>query len=74
MSTSESTIVPRPKFSPYDVLAPSEVREALGIVSDSKWDDVRRRIPWSDRLGSRTLRIQWSALLTWLAEGTRRVA
>lgn len=64
----------RPSYSPHDVLTPDEVREALAIVSDTKWDDVRARVPWSDALGPRTLRIQWSVLLSWLADGTRKVA
>ena len=65
---------PRPSYQPYDILTPAEVREALAIVGDSKWEDVRSRIPWSDALGARTLRIQWSILLSWLADGTRKVA
>ena len=64
----------RPSYQPHDILTPAEVREALAIIGDRKWDDVRARIPWSDALGSRTLRIQWSLLLAWLADGTRKVA
>ena len=61
-------------YSPHDVLTPAEVREALQIESDDKWDDVSARIPWSSQLGKRTLRIQWSRLLSWLAEGELKVA
>ena len=61
-------------YSPHDVLTPTEVREALQIASDAKWDVVSARIPWSDALGARTLRIQWAILLEWLAERSRRVA
>ena len=64
----------RPSYSPHDVLTPDEVREALGPFSDTKWCDVRARIPWSDALGPRTRRIQWSLLLEWMANSTRRVA
>lgn len=64
----------RPRYSPYDVLEPDEVRVALKIKSDDKWEDVRARIPWSDALGARTLRIQWARLLEWLAEHEREVA
>lgn len=64
----------RPSYSPHDVLVPDEVRQALAIESDDKWEDVRARIPWSDALGARTLRIQWSVLLEWLASHTRKVA
>ena len=48
---------PRRSFDLNAVLTPDEVREALAIVGDHKWDDVRARIPWSDALGARTLRI-----------------
>jgi hypothetical protein len=61
-------------YSPFDVLTPEEVRVALVIESDAKWEDVRARIPWSDQLGARTLRIQWSRLLEWLKDSERRVA
>jgi hypothetical protein len=64
----------RRSYSPHDVLEPDEVREALAIKSDDKWEDVRARIPWSDALGARTLRIQWARLLEWLASHERRVA
>ena len=64
----------RPSYSPHDVLGPDEVRDALQIASDDKWEDVRARIPWSDALGARTLRIQWARLLEWLAAHERRVA
>lgn len=64
----------RPSYSRDDVLLPDEVRVALVIESDDKWEDVRARIPWSDALGARTLRIQWGVLLDWLGEHTRRVA
>lgn len=64
----------KPSFQPHDVVSPEEVRAALNIESDHKWDDVRSRIPWSTQLGQRTLRIEWGRLLTWLAEGERRVA
>lgn len=69
---SEPTI--RPSYQPFDVLSPDEVRAALGIDGDHKWDDVRARIPWSNALGARTLRIQWGRLLEWLAESERQVA
>ena len=61
-------------YQPHDVLTPLQVREALDIQSAKKWADVRARIPWSDALGRRTLRIQWSRLLEWLADSSRRVA
>ena len=61
-------------FQPHDVLNPTQVRDALDIQSAKKWADVKARIPWSDALGRRTLRIQWSTLLTWLGENTRKVA
>jgi hypothetical protein len=64
----------RPTYGPHDVLVPEEVRAALAIESDDKWEDVRARIPWSDALGARTLRIQWAVLLDWLASHTRKVA
>lgn len=57
-----------------DVLTPELVRAALRIESDRKWEDVRARIPWSDQLGARTLRIRWGRLLAWLAESERDVA
>lgn len=64
----------RPSYGPHDVLLPDEVRAALAIESDDKWDDVRARIPWSEALGARTLRIQWGRLLEWLGEHERKVA
>ena len=64
----------RVSYSPHDVLAPDEVRAALAIESDDKWDDVRARIPWSTALGARTLRITWGRLLAWLGEHERQVA
>lgn len=64
----------RPSYQPFDVLTPVEVRIALAIDGEDKWEDVKARIPWSDQLGARTLRIQWSRLLTWLAESERKVA
>jgi hypothetical protein len=64
----------RPSYGPHDVLTPDDVRAALGPFSDDKWEDIRARIPWSDALGARTLRIQWAVLLDWLASHTRKVA
>lgn len=64
----------RPSYQPHDVLTPDEVRQALAIASDDKWEDVRARMPWSDALGPRTLRIQWGRLLEWLADHERKVA
>lgn len=64
----------KPTFGPYDVLTPDDVREALAVVSDVKWRDIKSRIPWSDQLGARTLRIQWSRLLEWLSQSERKVA
>lgn len=63
----------RPSYQRDDLLAPEDVRVALQIDGDSKWDDVRARIPWSDRLGARTLRIRWGRLLDWLEESERAV-
>lgn len=64
----------KPHFQPFDVLTPDEVRVALEISGADKWEDVKARIPWSDQLGARTLRIQWSDLLEWLRESRRKVA
>jgi hypothetical protein len=69
-----SADTPRQSYAPSDVLDPAEVRAALAIKSDSKWDDVKARIPWSDQLGRRTLRISWGRLLTWLESSEKRVA
>lgn len=63
----------RAPYSQYDVLSPEEVRAALGPISDTKWDDVKARIPWSDAVGPRMLRIQWGRLLEWLGEWERAV-
>jgi hypothetical protein len=64
----------RVSYSRDDVLSPDQVREALGPFSDSKWKDVSARLPWSDALGARTLRIRWGALLDWLEGSVRLVA
>lgn len=64
----------RPRYTKDDVLSPEEVRAALGIVGDHKWEDVRARIPWSDALGARTLRISWGRLLAWLEAHEKAVA
>ena len=64
----------KPTYHRDDVLSPDEVRAALGIISDHKWEDVKARIPWSDFLGARTLRIQWGRLLDVLADHERKVA
>lgn len=65
---------PPRSFALHDVLGPDDVRAVLQITSDHKWEDVRARIPWSDQLGSRTLRIEYARLLSWLAASERRVA
>lgn len=57
-----------------DLLSDEEVREALGPLSDHKWEDVRARIPWSEAVGSRHLRIRWGRLLEWLETKEREVA
>lgn len=62
------------EYGLLDVLSPDDVRAALGPFSDDKWEDIRARIPWSDALGARTLRIQWNRLLLWLAEHERKTA
>lgn len=64
----------RQSYQLHDLLTPEQVRDALSIESDHKWRDVSARIPWSDQLGARTLRIQWANLLAWLNESHRRVA
>lgn len=64
----------RPSYHRDDVLDPEQVRDALGPFSDSKWEDVKARIPWSDFLGARTLRISWGRLLDELEKHERRVA
>jgi hypothetical protein len=67
-------ILSKPTYAPTDVLSPEDVRAALGPLTDDKWKDVKARIPWSEALGQRTLRIQWSRLLSWLGEHERKVA
>lgn len=66
--------LPRPHYTREDVLSPEEVRAALAIDKDRKWEDVKARIPWSLALGERTRRIAWGRLLDWLAEHERAVA
>jgi hypothetical protein len=69
-----SDILTKPTYAPTDVLSPEDVRAALGPLTDDKWKDVKARIPWSEALGQRTLRISWGRLLSWLGEHERRVA
>jgi hypothetical protein len=64
----------RASYQRDDVLDPDAVRAAIGPFSDTKWEDVKARIPWSDQLGPRSLRIRWGRLLDWLEQSERRVA
>ncbi len=67
-------IVDRPSFTQDDVLTPDDVRAALPVMSDRKWDDVKARIPWSDQVGPRKPCIRWGRFLNWLEEAERRTA
>lgn len=64
----------KPSYGPHDVLDPKQVRVALGPFSDTKWKDVKARIPWSTALGARTRRIAWGRLLEWIAQHEQQVA
>lgn len=70
----EELPVLRPHYTREDVLVPDEVRAALAITSDDKWEDVKARIPWSTAFGARTLRISWGRLLSWMEEHERKTA
>lgn len=64
----------KPTYTRDDVLTPDELRAALPLMSDRKWDDVKARIPWSDQIGARKPCIRWGRFLEWLEQSERRIA